>query len=375
MKSQNNKLQDSLNKNCSDIKLIKERLREKQPRPSIKYRQNELLVRKALIEPNFSSKTVLTDSTWRYVEIFLKERKNYQALNYWNQAHNFFEATENLSMISKPLTTYYCFLNAAKSLLTFKNINFNLKHGVSGKTENGHILLKNELVTIFPSGVLSGLSNYMKETIATSGETYTLKDILYNLEYIHRAYCLTYNSSDLFIPIENLRFVFDKDLKKGWLEAQLEPQHSNKSTLKKISGFGVDNYYPKTGVYTIRRNKKFLWDTHRNIPTTSSLNDFKRYYFNIRRPLRYIFSPNKLWYIKRSDLKSVINKSSLTLTYAAMHRLSELSRYDPNKLDVHLNKSDSWLLSEFITKSIYQFIDIISSEITGDDFRVTGFRT
>lgn len=57
-----------------------------------------------------------------------------------------------------------------------------------------------------------------------------------------------------------------------------------------------------------------------------------------------------------------------------MHRLSELSRYEPQTLNKHLNKDASWLLTEFITKSMYQFIDQISSEITGNDFRLTGFR-
>ncbi|WP_299143409.1 YaaC family protein [uncultured Vibrio sp.] len=63
-----------------------------------------------------------------------------------------------------------------------------------------------------------------------------------------------------------------------------------------------------------------------------------------------------------------------SLTIGAMHRLSELSRYNPQNLHKHLTKDASWLLSEFINKSIYQFIDQISSEITGNDFRVTGFR-
>lgn len=49
--------------------------------------------------------------------------------------------------------------------------------------------------------------------------------------------------------------------------------------------------------------------------------------------------------------------------FAAMHRLSEMSRYDPNTLDKHLAGKAGWLLTEFITKSIYQFIDMISSDV------------
>ena len=59
---------------------------------------------------------------------------------------------------------------------------------------------------------------------------------------------------------------------------------------------------------------------------------------------------------------------------AAMHRLREISRYEPQTLKKHLEKEQSWLLREFINKSILQFVDNISYEITGVDFRQTGFR-
>ena len=77
----------------------------------------------------------------------------------------------------------------------------------------------------------------------------------------------------------------------------------------------------------------------------------------------------------RDRSTSVISRSTLPLTYAAMHRLSELARYEPQSLRAHLEKDASWLLSEFIEKSIVQFIDQISCEITGNEFRMTGFRS
>ena len=370
-------LRKAIHKNADDIKSIKEKLKSKGPRPSIKINNNEITIRKTIIDPTFSNKTVLTDSTWYYVDIFLKDKKEKEALTYWHQAENFFRATESLDMLSKPLTSYYCFLNATKALLTYKKVNFDLKHGVSGNRLNGHILLQNEKISLCPRGVLSGLCQYFKEPISSPGEEYTLKDIFYNIEFIHRAYNLTYKQqAELLIPIDEIRFVFDRHRKEGWFEAKLEPQYSNQSTMQKLSGFSVDRYYSNKNYYIIRRNKTFQWVATRNSPTQVSLNDFNNYYFNIRKRLRYIYSPNKLWYIKRTDLlNGIINRNPLVLTFAAMHRLSELSRYEPNTLDMHLSKSSSWLISEFITKSIYQFIDMISSEITGDDFRITGFRT
>ncbi len=181
--------------------------------------------------------------------------------------------------------------------------------------------------------------------------------------------------AELFIPIIEPRFVHDKARKKAWLEIKLEPEHSNKTTLGRLIGYSLDKYYNNSTTYTLRRNKTFNWDAPRNNPNNDSIKNLNSYHEKIRRELRYIYSPNELWYIKRKNLtNNIIDKSTLTLTIGAMHRLSELSRYEPQTLSKHLSKDASWLISEFINKSMYQFIDHISSEITGSDFRVTGFR-
>jgi hypothetical protein len=70
----------------------------------------------------------------------------------------------------------------------------------------------------------------------------------------------------------------------------------------------------------------------------------------------------------------VIERCSLTLTYAAMHRLSELARYEPHRLAGHLEASYNWLLNEFIAIALHQFTDEIASEITGLDFMIPGTR-
>lgn len=146
--------------------------------------------------------------------------------------------------------------------------------------------------------------------------------------------------------------------------------------LSKIIGFGKDRFYEGERAWTIRRNKTFKWDAPRNNPNTKSKEEFHKYHVKIRSQLRYIYGHTDLWYIKRKDLtNNIIDRNTLSLTFAAMHRLSEMSRYEPNVLRNHLERNASWLLSEFISKSIFQFIDQISSEITGNDFRLTGFRT
>ena len=377
-------LREGVKKNKSALKEISQQLKPVKQRPSIQNGKKPILLRRALIAPDYSSKTVLTDSTWKYVDIYLRSKKtpeSREALFYWEQSKNFYEATTSLSLVSKPLTTYYCFLNATKALLVYKKHNFNLKHGVSGKRiDNGRIKLQNELISLKQKGVLSGLSEYFGNPVKLNEPEYSLKEILYNLPFIHRAFQLTFNSpttfGELYIPIQKPRFVFDKHRKKGWFEAELEKEHSNRPTLNCLVGFGIDKNYVNADFHVIRRNKTFTWETTRNKPTVQSLNSFDNYYFNIRNKLSYIYSALDLWYIKRTDLKNhVIDRNSIVLILSAMHRLSELSRYQPQTLEKHLESDHSWLLIEFINKSLFQFIDNISSEITGKDFRVTGFRT
>ncbi len=366
----------NIEKLAQKTRKIEEQLKRKKVRDSVKIKRRDIVLRKPEISPDLPSKTVLTDSTWQYVEIYLRSENQTKALFFWQQAQNFYESTVTLSLVSKPLTAYYCFLNATKALLEVKKIGYDLSHGVTGKREDGHINIVNEIVKFQPAGVLSALGVYLGENVKVGGEEFRLKDILYNIAFIHRAFTITYgNFAELFIPIAEPRFVHDKEQKKGWFELKLELEHSNNRVLKRLVGYSLDKFYNNDVIYTLRRNKKFDWDAPRGVPTSKSLKNLQQYHDKIRKELRYIYSPNSLWYIKRKDLKNhIIDKSTLTLTMAAMHRFSELSRYNPQILSKHLEKDASWLLAEFINKSIYQFIDHISSEITGHDFRLTGFR-
>lgn len=116
----------------------------------------------------------------------------------------------------------------------------------------------------------------------------------------------------------------------------------------------------------MRNKRRFKWDVHRNKPDEENILRLSNYLKARRKELQYICSSNELWYLKRKDIsQSIINRIPLVLSYAAMHRLSELARYQPNILKSHLEKDSSWLLNEFIEKCLIQFLDQISSEITG----------
>ena len=196
---------------------------------------------KPVTSANYNGKTVLTNSAWEYVDLWLKRQsseKARRALFFWTQAKSFFDASETLPIESRPLTSYYCCMNAAKALLAIKgpdSIDFdNLAHGISsyrrqwGRSNN----IKNAEVIFSGSGVLFELSKYFGEEAAK--KTYTVYDLMYNIPCVHRAFSITYNCPELFIPIRDVKFIIDTDIKKGWVQFQVDERYANGNSLRYV---------------------------------------------------------------------------------------------------------------------------------------------
>lgn len=121
---------------------------------------------KAIKGPRYGSKTVLTNSSWEYVDLFLKRHSSAgasDALFYWGQAHSFYLASLSLPDSARPLTSYYCILNSSKALLRFKSVD-NQKlnsHGISTVRKISDKTNLNEAKTIVKgAGVLPELGKY-----------------------------------------------------------------------------------------------------------------------------------------------------------------------------------------------------------------------
>lgn len=331
----------------------------------LKIKGKNLTLQKSINEPKFDAKSVLVSDPWEYVEMWLKRSSgNKEAIFYWQQAKEFYKATLSLPLTSAPLTSYYCFLNATKALLLIKEIEFSNYHGVSGKQEKTRLSLINEKIVFKQNGVLPALMKYLEDPIPN--EEYSLKELLRNLVYIHRTYCLTYiseSSKELFIPLEDVFFVKKKRSRECWFSAEIDEEYANKHTLNKINNkFEKDVNFSDR--YVVRLKKRTIWDKNSTLETQKFINYHKR----IRRNVQYIAGSSSRWYIKRTNLPESIPLSPLSITFAAMHKLSELSRYEPITLSRHLNSQHNWLLSEFIKNASYQFIHELASEITGDEF-------
>ena len=82
---------------------------------------------------------------------------------YWQQSRSYYVASRSLPARSSPLTSYYCLLNAAKTLLTVKNVPFSDHHGVTGTFDPlSKRVLSNEMIAFKGGGVLPALSRYLE---------------------------------------------------------------------------------------------------------------------------------------------------------------------------------------------------------------------
>lgn len=340
----------------------------------ITFNKRKLTIHKASINPDINQPTVLVTDTWDYVDLWLKRESKEKARFFWQQARNFYDASLLLDKDAAPLTLYYCFLNATKTLLEAKNLPYNNFHGVSGQSLGNITTLDNEEITIKSRGVLPALAEYLQQPFS-SGQSFSLYDCLYNIPVIHRAFLLTYTNNalpELFIPVHNPLIVKSNTNDETWFCAEMDKDYSSTQSLKKLpSNFQRDTSYNNTIIIRCKSSpKRIRWKRTDRI--TKKIADYKKYNQGIRRHLFYIHGFPTSWYIKRSKNNNphYLDFSPLVLSLSAMHRLSELARYTPDKLAKHFECKQNWLLNEFIKSVPIQFIDEISSEITGMEFKI-----
>ncbi len=268
-------------------------------------------------------------------------------------------------------------MNATKALLSTKNSLTNEYHGVQNfnlRGLNGRTLLTNEGVKFRERGILPSLSEYFGETETINA--YSLKELFFNMPFIHRTYCLTFPSQqEMFLPLTKTMFVYDTTAKKAHLEAKF-PSDLNYSLakLKRVLPSSMEPVI-QDGAIVLRSVKKINWPS----AVRASRNDIAnlvKLQEELRYDLHYISGTGVLWYIKAAvSGPRRIQRRSPTLVLAAMHRLSEICRYHPAILTVHLNGGQNWLLGEFIAMSPTQFVDEMAAEITGHQFMIPNVRT
>lgn len=334
--------------------------------------KKEIKPHKAHISANFEVRNVLTNSVWEFVALWLRRNGFADALFYWDQAKNFSKAAIGMPIESAPLLHYYSFMNAAKALLSAKAITFDQHHGVmyhNLRNASQPISLSNEGIKIRTFGIARAIANYFgdKET----NNIHNLQNVLFNIPWIHRTYCLTYSiHQDLFIPLRECAFEYNLSDASVRFKAKI------------VSDFSIADIQAHLPSSIISRGLDGEVVTTASTPISSNTNlspaDFANIsLFNneIRHDIKYINGINTLWYLKLNHPSAQnLQRSTVTLALIAMHRLSEICRYNPTQLESLLSGPENWLLIEFINMASTQFIDEIASEITGYQFLLPSMR-
>jgi hypothetical protein len=330
---------------------------------------------KATISPSLGARTVLTNSHWEYVSLWLRREQKTAALFYWQQANVFSRAAEGMPVASAPLLLYYSFMNATKALLAAKSVPFDEHHGVRAhnmRAASSKIALSNEGVRLMQKGIAPALSQYLQESELS--DRHSLEDLLFNLPCIHRTFCLTYkNQKDLFIPLTDCRIEFDAVTSTAFFAAKLSKDFAGTRFLRKLpptlipdANVGDGRTIRSVGSIAIARPLA---------KTASELGALSGLLRSLRPDLNYLAGAQTLWYAKAEvPGPARLRRSPLTCTLLAMHRLSEICRYRPMELASFLNGQKNWLLTEFIRMSPPQFLDEIAAELTGQQFMVPNVR-
>jgi len=330
-----------------------------------------LTLAKAVKEPQFSMKTVLTLDPFDYVDLWLRREHKDEALHYWRQARNFHRAAGGLPIESAPLVLYYCFMNAAKALLSAKGITFNPYHGVGAhlmRGPNSKIMLSNEGIAIKQNGIVPALISYFGE--AEPSPHHSLEDVLYNLVCVHRTYCLSYaNKKERFVPLKTAAFLRDPASGEVRLQAELVDNIDWNFYRKRLP---VEVAARPGSTPVIQSVASITWASASS-PTSAELNALCQLNASLRRVFHYINGAHTLWYLKTTGSYE-INRMPITLILSAMHRLSEICRYKPSQLQSYLDGQKNWLLSEFVAMTPAQFLDEIASEMTGHQIMIPNVR-
>lgn len=330
---------------------------------------------KATTRPNLGARTVLTNSHWEYVTLWLRREHKAPALFYWQQAQTFAQAAEGMPVSSAPLLLYYSYMNATKALLSAKSLPFDEHHGIRAHNMRGpssKIALSNEGVRIMQRGIAPALSQYLGET--ETNTTHSLEELLFNLPCIHRTFCLTYkNQKDLFIPLTNCKVQFAPTSSHAYFSAQLSKDFTGPTYMRRLPPSLIADATLNDG-RTIRSVATAtvagpVADTPADLSSVTLLLQ------TLRPDLSYIAGSQTLWYAKAVvPGPTRLKRSPLTCTLLAMHRLSEICRYRPIELASFLAGQKNWLLTEFIRMSPSQFLDELSAELTGQQFMVPNVR-
>lgn len=148
--------------------------------------------------------------------------------------------------------------------------------------------------------------------------------------------------------------------------SKIDPKYTDIKTINRFKSSKVDIWNKGNELILTWKNGPTLKDKR-----AINSDEIKDYHQKLRRSYQEISAgSNSRWYFKNFNDENSIDLNPLVIMLIVMHRLSELSRYNPGNLSNYLASDQSWLLSEFISLASFQFINGISAEITSQQLGI-----
>lgn len=324
-------------------------------------------------KPDFKSFRILVKSRWNYIDLWLKRSNCEAARDYWKQAREFHHAAQVVNELAKPLPCYYAILNATKALLAANGLSVDARHGIRGSHSSSASLL-NEWVETKNSGIFAKLARFYG--CHEPNKKASLKELFREMPFLSRAYFLTYKTEkEVFVPVKTPVFYRYDRKNKVWVSAEVSNERFyDQRKLKQLpSHFEIDKgILEKEERLLLRSKRRTKWRPRKeNIPR--NLRNLTNYHLKARRDFEAISAPYPLWYM-RKDTTDRLCWTQPVLIFAAMHRLSEISRYHPTRLKALFSSQANWLLQEFLDGALEQFIAQLACDVTGQEFHEPGIR-
>ncbi len=217
---------------------------------------------------------------------------------------------------------------------------------------------------------------------AGKSHSLSLQVLLYNLPFVHRAYQLTYSTrktkvEEMFLLLQvgsSPEYIKGSD-GKAYLRILLDPNHFP-AYVTSIPNNIMDTISDRFALiggrgFALRSVEGAKWNSNGSV--SSDLRDMMN---RQRKDYCYIRSSSRIWYLRRltSTTQECLQLNTMTINMAIMHRLSEIVRYKPEQLQRLLQAEENWLLHEYMSLALDQFLDELAAEITHKDIMCTGVK-
>ena len=330
---------------------------------------------------------VYVTNPWAVIDGSIKRRcpqnSQAEAIASARQAEQFFKASREAQLwASKPLLTYYSFLNLAKAYALTEGLRptyDKAQHGLSEKIKPQGQELVNSVLTAFRSpnqqGVAQGFSLFLAAISGagiTQTTTFDVTALLPQIVTGHRLWCDAADADERFVALDSIDFMENAQQKSLWIdfrvgEDNLSERDLTHAALLKMSRLAqgwkdvkgaVD---PATGRRMLRfEQRKVQTYTARPSDEIPNLIQTVRPYIWSTVTTAQPFRKYYLYFCPTSEHAQVLPQ--LVSIYAVFYYLGSVTRYRPQQFDTLLNGQFGEQLQELLTNIPNQFLFLMASE-------------